>query len=174
MRKNWSRLARICGRRTWGISAVYRKRWVVGKIERGRGTLSSEIYSACSVFSDSRAGRHSSGTGAGHLRGCGEWGGRRNERRGKRFDVKASLGRRWLRCGIHGTERAAVSVRLRALTEGARAGYVRVLSKAPGGGFANRFRLCQLVLRRISKISLTHLGRGSVEKCEINCRRMEV
>jgi len=90
------------------MSSVYRKRWVVGEVERSRGTLSGEIRSASSVFPDSRAGRHP-GTRTGHFRGCGEGGSGGNERRGRGFDVKASLGRRWPGCGIHGTERAAVS-----------------------------------------------------------------
>lgn len=89
------------------MSAV-RKKWVVGEVERSRGTLSGEIHSAGSVFPDSRAGRHPR-TGAGHFRGCGEGGSGRNERGGRRFDVKASLCRRWPGCGIHETERATVS-----------------------------------------------------------------
>jgi len=56
------------------------------------------------------------------------------------FEVKASLGRRWLGCEIHGTERAVDSVR--APTGAVRAGCVRILSGASGQGerFVTGFR----------------------------------
>ena len=143
------------------MSAV-RKRWVVSEVERSRGTLSGEIRSAGGVFPDSRAGRHP-GTGAGHFRGCGEGGSGRNERSGRRFDVKASLSRRWPGCGIHGTERAVVSAR------------VGCALYSPGRQAVGSLTdFTQGVLRRFPKISLTCLGEGSTGNCEINCERVEI
>lgn len=103
-------MARIRGTGTWGASAVSRERRIVSEIEGSCRTKGGEVRSACCILPDARACGHS-GTGTrGHFGGCGEGGDGGNEWRGDLIDVKASLVRRWLWCGIHWAECAVESV----------------------------------------------------------------
>lgn len=59
-------------------------------------------------------------------------GGGGNEWRGTQFDVETGLGRRWLWCGIHGTERAVDSVRAPTVCVRAEGVSCAVLPRASG------------------------------------------